>query len=281
MTDTLNKTPIDSSAAPVRKGSLWKISADSTPDMQSITFPGTVTHQRFFNSTLHPSPGSGATKYSVRYQPDWILGILIFCFIIIAWVQFFFPRRLRQILIAPYSKRNLNLLVREGKLLSERIAVALGTIYMLLFPLMIYMVYDLMENHRYSNLLEGYMVYFLLILLLGIFWGMKILLMKFLGTVFRTKQTTSEYILNVMLFNFLTGLALLPLLVAVVYVKSVMLLQICLVITLLFFIISFFRGFLIGFSLTKFSYLYLIVYLCTLEILPFIVLMKVFTFYFN
>jgi hypothetical protein len=35
------------------------------------------------------------------------------------------------------------------------------------------------------------------------------------------------------------------------------------------------RGFLIGISITKFSWLFLFVYLCTLEILPLVVFLKV------
>ena len=83
-----------------------------------------------------------------------------------------------------------------------------------------------------------------------------------------------------MLFDFLIGMVLLPLLVLVVYLKSVVLLKISLVITVLLILLALIRGALIGFSLSKFSYLFLFVYLCSLEILPLIVLMKLFRLYF-
>ncbi len=262
------------------KGSLWKISADSTAEMQSITFVQRSATYSFFTSRQNTTAKNPGPMLFHKFQPDWILGILISCFILLAWVQVFYPKRLRQILVAPYSKRFLNQLVREGNLFSERISVAMGLVYLLIFPLLVYQVYDLMADHKYSNLFSGFTVYLLLVAIFLLFWAIKISLIKFLGTVFRTHQSTSEYLMNIFLFNFLTGLVLLPFLVLVVYLKSVFFLQICLIITALFFLLAFIRGFLIGFSLTKFSYLFLFMYLCSLEILPFIVLMKIFNLYF-
>jgi hypothetical protein len=270
---------IDTIHPVVQKGSLWKLSHDTTAEMQSITFGQSDRTSSFFTAKIHSAKNQGPVLFH-RFQPDWVTGILLMCFILLAWVQFFYPKRLRQILVAPYSKRFLNQLVREGKLFSERISVALGLIYLFVFPLMIYQVYDLVEYHKYDFLVPGFTVYLVIIVLFLLFWIIKILLIKFLGSVFKTNQSTSEYILNILLFNFLIGLLLLPLLVLVVYQKSVFFLQICLIITVLLFILSFIRGFLIGFSLTKYSYLFLFVYLCSLELLPFIVLMKLFKLYF-
>jgi hypothetical protein len=270
----------DTVVAQVPKGSLWKVSSDSTEEMQSIFFGHAEKPTVFFTSRSHHPVAGTRFIPSQKWQPDWILGILLSCFIILAWVRFFYPRRLAQILVAPYSKRNMNLLTREGKLLTERISVGLGVIYCLLFPLMAYMFYDLSGLQKYNNHLSGFTVYLTLIAVLLLFWSVKILVIKFLGTTFRTQETTSEYLLNTMIFNFLIGLVLLPLLIFVVYLKSVFFLRISFVVTLLLLLFSFVRGFMIGILLRKFSYLYLFVYLCSLEILPLIVLMKLFRLYF-
>jgi hypothetical protein len=270
----------DTVVTQVPKGSLWKISSDSTEEMQSISFGKAEKPSVFFTSHPHRSTAELKSVPSPKWQPDWILGILLTCFIILAWVQFFYPKRLAQILVAPYSKRNLNLLVREGKLLTERISVGLGVIYCLLFPLMAYLFYDLSEQQKYGNFLSGFSVYMILVAGILLFWVIKILLIKFLGIIFRTQETTSEYLLNTMIFNFLIGLVLLPFLVFVVYLKSLFFLQVCFGVTVLLLLFSFFRGFMTGILLRKFSYLYLFVYLCSLEILPLIVLMKLFRLYF-
>ena len=272
LNDTLTKSYLEKH--------LWKISADSTGDMLSITFPGSTQGKTFFSTgKLHSGPYTNPV-IAHKFQPDWILGILLTASILLAWTQFYYPKRLRLILIAPYSRRYLNQLVREGKLFSERISVSLGIIYVLLFPLLIYQVYDLMVDEKYSEFLMGSVVYILIVFSFILFWAAKISLMKFLGMIFRTGQSTSEYLMNIMLFNFLTGIILLPLMVLVVYMKSVFFLQISLVIAILVILMTFLRGIIIGISLTKFSYVYLFVYLCSLEILPYIILIKLFRIYF-
>jgi hypothetical protein len=280
MTTTLTPTAEDTIPKPILNKHLWKISADSTPDMQSISIGGEEAGRNFFSTgQLHPRPNSGPVTFE-KFQPDWILGILLTASILLAWTQFFYPKRLRLILIAPYSKRYLNQLVREGKLFSERISVSLGIIYVLLFPLLIYQVYDLLAGEKYSGFLTGFSVYIVIIMLFLLFWTGKISLMKFLGIIFRTGPSTTEYLMNIMLFNFLMGILLIPLLVLVIYMKSVLFLQISLVIAALVILLTFSRGIIIGISLTKFSYVFLFVYLCSLEILPYLVLIKLFRLYF-
>ena len=185
-----SQSPVANDSIPktILKGSLWKISADSTADMESISFgKGEVVHSFFTSHQLHVEKNPAGRPFQ-RFQPDWILGILVFCFILLAWVQFFYPKRLKQILLAPYSKRHLNQLVREGNLFSERIAVGLGLIYLLMFPLMAYTAYDLMADNKYRYYFLGFTVYLILVLIFVLFWLIKVFLIKFLGTIFRTQN---------------------------------------------------------------------------------------------
>jgi len=99
-------------------------------------------------------------------------------------------------------------------------------------------------------------------------------LVSILGIVFKTKETTYNYLLNLMIFAIITGPVILFFLVFIVYLKTPAILYLCLAIIILLFIFRFIRGFLIGMALTRFSYLLLFVYLCSLEILPLLVLLK-------
>jgi hypothetical protein len=73
----------------------------------------------------------------------------------------------------------------------------------------------------------------------------------------------------------LTGPVLLIFTVLIIYINIPFIYITAIVIVALIFVIRFFRGFLIGMALTKFSYLLLFVYLCSLEILPLLVVVKV------
>ncbi len=249
-------------------------STDSTEDFQSLLSPGIPPAQSFFTSHQLKTQGIRPVLFK-QYQPDWILGLLLLCFVLLAWVQVFYRRRLRQILMAPYSKRFLSQLVRDGDLFSERIALVMGFIYLITTSLFLYQLYELVLVKDAERVLEGFPLFAMISIFVLGFWILKIGLIRILSFIFRTRHTTREYILNILIFNILTGFFLLSLLIFAVYLKSVIFLWICMIIFTLFFLFRFVRGFLIGILITKFSYLFLFVYLCSLEILPLIILMKI------
>jgi hypothetical protein len=270
--------PPDTSASTVYPSSRGKMSTDSTADLQSILTGSIQKEQSLFNSHL-PKGSLSRPKSFNAFQPDWILGILLAGFIFLAWVQVFYRNRFRQILMAPFSKRFLSQLIRDGDLVSERISIALGFIYLITTSLLFYQAGDLLLDKKIWAFFLGFKGFVIIGGLLLGFWIAKVSLIKFLAMIFRTRQTTDEYLLNIFIFSALTGIFLLPFLVVVIYLKSVFFLWICLSLSVLFLIVRFVRGFLIGTSNTKFSYLFLFVYLCGLEILPLIILTKLLFLY--
>jgi len=257
-----------------------RVSTDSTANFQSLLPAGKPPEHSFFTIHLLRTQNIRPLEFS-KYPADWILGLFLFCFVLLAWVQVFYRRRLRQILVAPWSKRFLSQLVRDGDLISERIALATGIVYLLTTSLLLYGFYHHLVEKDAVVLLRGFPLYILITLLVLCFWILKTGLIRFLSFIFRTRQTTREYILNILIFNILTGVFLLPLLVFAVYLNSIIFLWICMIILSLFFVFRLIRGFLIGISITKFSYVFLFVYLCSVEILPLVLLMKVVLKYFG
>jgi hypothetical protein len=250
-----------------------KTSSDSTAEFQSLLSPAHAHASSFFTSHQLKTQDIRPVPFT-KYQPDWILGLLLLCFILLARVQVYSKRRLRQIMMAPYSKRFLNQLVRDGDLFSERISLATGFLYFITVSLFIYQLTEFFFTREPERFIGGFTLFALICIFLTGFWVLKITLIWFLSFIFRTRQTSREYLLNILIFNILTGIFLLPFLVFMVYLKCAVFLWICVIIFALFFFFRLIRGFLIGISITKFSWLFLFVYLCTLEILPLIVLLK-------
>ncbi len=236
--------------------------------------------------TFSPSPFTNHALQTVQFrnreshqlQPDWILGILVSGFILLAWAQVFYHRRVRQVFQAPFSKRFINQLIRDGNLFKERVSVALGTLYLLTFSLLLYQVNEMILHTAFFHL-PPWGIYSLILLGVTCYWLGKIITIQFLSVVFNTMTTTRAYLLNTLIFCLIIGILLLPLLVLVLYLKSILILWICLICFTLIFIFRVMRGFFIGISLTKFSYLFLFVYLCSLEFLPLLVLVKIFLIY--
>jgi len=248
-------------------------STDSTAEFQSLLSPPPARSHSFF-TTHQLKTNAIQPVHFIKYQPDWILGLLLLCFVLLSFVQVFYRRRLNQILLAPFSKRFLSQLVRDGDLFSERTALATGIIYFVTTSLFLYQLNELVIHHQQPNYFHGFGFFILICLFLLGFWIVKVVMIEFLGFIFRTHRTSREYLLNILIFNILAGIFLLPFLVFSVYLKDPVFLWIGLIIFALFFAFRLIRGFLIGISLTKFSWLFLFVYLCSLEILPLIVLIK-------
>jgi len=257
---------------------LKKQSVDTTAEFQSIVFPERGPVRHFFTS--HPLKKIHPEALPLKkFQPDWIFGILLLCMILLAWTNFYYHKRLRQIFLAPYSRRFLNQLVRDGNLFAERLSVVLIVVYLLVLSLVLFEASTWFNPSRIRLLADPVYLYVACLGIISLYWVVKIILVRLLGVTFKTQATTSEYLLNVLIFNSITGLSILPFLVPAIYLKSSVFLYICIAILGIFILFRSFRGFLIGISLRKFSYLFLFVYLCSLEFLPVLILLKVFMMY--
>ncbi len=247
-------------------------SPDTTIDMQSLVVPH-IEYQKSFIG-IHELPARNLElKTTSLAQSDWMPAVILLCFILLAWNHVYNPKRVKQVLRAPFSKRFMNQLVRDGNLFNERITFTLGIVYLLSFSLLLFVL-----NERFFGLtspnLKGILAYLAIVIGLLLFITVKVTFVSILGIVFKTKETTNNYLLNLMIFAVITGPVTLFFLVFIIYLKTPVILYLCLLIIILLFIFRFIRGFFIGSDLTRFSYLLLFVYLCSLEILPLTVALK-------
>lgn len=252
-------------------------SSDTTITMQSTAGAPPVFEKSIFQShMLHPTGFQISPLRMV--QPDWILGVLLLCFILLAWGQVFYHRRIMQIFRAPFSKRFINQLKRDGNLFKERISIVLGIVYILSLSMFLYETNELTLGYYFQGF-AGLLLYGLIIVIIVVFMAAKVALVQWLGVIFKTRETTRNYLLNMLIFFLISGPVLLIALVFIIYLKSFVLIYICTSVFFVILLFRFMRGFFIGISLRKFSYLFLFVYLCGLEILPLLVLIKILLIY--
>jgi hypothetical protein len=248
-------------------------SPDTTLTFESLVFPQPVFVKSPFQAH-HLRPGDFTVGQVHSAQPDWVLAILLLCFLLLAWTQVFYHKRVRQIIRAPFSQRFINQLTRDGNLFRERVSVSLGIVYLLAFTLFLFEF-----NSQILRLtippFEGFSLYLLITAITLAILIFKVFLIQLLGSIFRTREITNSYLLNILIFALLSGPMLLFMLVFIAYLNSVILFHICTIIFIITLIFRFLRGYYIGLALTKFSYLFLFVYLCSLEILPLLVLVKI------
>jgi hypothetical protein len=143
-------------------------------------------------------------------QPDWVFAMLFTGFFLVAWMLFFSYKRFYTVVSASFSKRHLSQLTREGDPLRERIGISLSAVYILATSLTIYQLNQLYFVWQHP-VLNGFRLFLLIMLLLVLFWAVKLFAMNLLSIIFRTHQNNHEYLLNVMIFTALSGLISLPL----------------------------------------------------------------------
>ena len=88
----------------------------------------------------------------------------------------------------------------------------------------------------------------------------------------------ATYIFNTFLINNILGIALLPFVCLIAYnqmISASWLILIAVILAGTAFAYRMFRGVLVGLSMPSFSLLYLFLYLCTLEIAPLLILIRI------
>jgi len=204
---------------------------------------------------------------------DWITIHLIICLILTAWVQIYYGKRLRQIIKAFGGMRYTNILSKEGNLFRERISIPLFIIYLVSLSLLIYQVTAGQSGIEMSGF-KGLKYYSLIILVILILWFIKNTAVRFVGKIFKNHIILSEYMHTNFIFNMVTGLILLPFIIVSVYLPSLIAVYTGIALWLVIFFYRFVRELFTGLTYTKFSLFPRILYLCTFEIIPFLVFTK-------
>lgn len=218
------------------------------------------------------NPVSGEYKMTVRqsYNTDWITIHLVICLVLTAWVQIYYGKRLRQIIRAFTGIRFTSILSKEGNLFRERISIPLFIIYLVSISLLIYQV----AAGQSTSGIEGLKFFSVIILAVLMLWFIKNVLVRFAGKIFKNQVILTDYMHTNFIFNMVSGLLFLPFIVVSVYLPSATAAYAGIAIWLIIFLYRFVRELFTGLTYTKFSLFSRILYLCTFEIIPFLVFTK-------
>ncbi len=210
-----------------------------------------------------------------QVHPVWVPMILLVCFILLAWGRLFFRRRLEMIFRAVFAKNYANQLIREGNIFNERIGLILFFNYLNMMALIVYLSLPVL-NIDMPDIPPGMFYIFLTGFFLGL-WIFKVIIVKLLSALFNTVEHSRELLANMYIYNLFAGIIMLPAVACMAFADSELFFYIILAIIPLVYILRIIREAVIGFRLINFSVFHLFLYLCTLEILPLIVLAKILT----
>lgn len=204
---------------------------------------------------------------------DWLTGLLFLCLIILTWVRYDGERRVVQLFRAVFARHNMNQLLRDGDILHELLTpllmfVNLVTLSTLLMMLASWYNFDIPDAE------EPWLIFSITAGALLVLWMIKLFAIMFSGNIFRTRMQTSEYLVTNLIFNIASGLVAFPFVFAGFYAGNTVIMMIAAAIIVLGIVWRFVRSIFVAISAQTFPVIYLFLYLCTLEILPFLVLYK-------
>ena len=211
-------------------------------------------------------------KKLLRNNPDWLVGVLVLAFLLLATVRLIFNKYLNQLIQSTINYSTFSRLFRERYFNLFHASFRLDLIFSLIMALFGYQFISAYKiNFGISNSFYVYLV--CLGIVISYFIAKKIIY-YLLGILTESKHEVQEYLFSITVFNRVLGLFLVPVSATIAFIPLLQvepLLFTGLAIIVIFYLLSLIRGGKI-FLKKQFSISYLILYLCTLEFLPLVLI---------
>ena len=228
-------------------------------------------------STYAEVQGKKSTFYK-RFQAniDWIFWTYVIIALLFLWIQIFYRKYYNGLFNSSVSYHMSSKLFNERNIMARRVSVVLNFIYTVSVSLIIFRMFQYLGIK--SRTFDRFSLFLIILNLIILYSLSKAIFQKIIGFVFYRLDQINEYLHNVYVYNKILGIFLLPLTFAAFYTPD-NIAEILLVAAILFYIFSLIfkviRGFQIIFKNDVLIF-YSILYLCTLEILPVIIGIKLF-----
>jgi hypothetical protein len=210
-------------------------------------------------------------------SPDWFFPLIIIILIVFTWLRLFYSKFFSQMVQAFLNSNLANQIVRDENIFVQRASVYLSILFNLVAALFLYLL-SIRFNWSLGGIGNGFSRYVFFVITVSSAYAIKFLILKICGWLFEQEREMATYIFNIFLINNILGMALLPIICLIAYNEALTfswVLTLPIILIAIAFLWRIFRGLQIGLSITSFSPLYLFLYLCTLEIAPLVVLIRI------
>lgn len=208
------------------------------------------------------------------FVPDWAIIIFVITSGLLAWLKTTSATYLLSLIQSGFNKHTANRLYREKSNSIVHPSYRLNTLFFLSISAFLYHFKQFFPNFFK---LEDLHLYGAILSICIIFISIKVIFYRFLGFIFNTTSETDEFLFYSMSGYHILGIFLLPVSVIMFFTEGyfdLLFAFLGILIALAHSVISTLRGFVI-IAQKDFSIYYLILYLCTLEILPLLLLWRI------
>jgi hypothetical protein len=199
---------------------------------------------------------------------DWLLGIFLFLTLLFIWIRIFYSKFFATLANSLISFQISAKLFREKNVLVNRVSFVLDFVYILVVSVFLY---EFAVHFGIADLETSPFRLFLIFLNAIIFYTLlRLFVLRLTGYLFLVQPVFSEYVHNTFVINKGIGIALFPVIIMAHYFPNPLIsyvLILGMIIYLVAFILKSIRAYQIIIRKDILLF-YLILYLCTLEILP-------------
>jgi hypothetical protein len=212
----------------------------------------------------------GSTR---RTRDKWVVVIIVSLLVYMALLNRAMSKDIKNVLQSFYNNRILSQVSKEENLLNSWTFLGLFVLFGFTFGLFLY---QLTAYYEVFYSISGIQLFGSFALLIIVLFAIKLLILRFLGFVFKVNRLVGEYISILYLTYFNITFVFLPVslcfsLLAAQYIPYILVLALVLVVVI--FVWQYLRSVNI-ISNFRFHKFYLFIYLCALEICPILILIK-------
>ena len=166
-----------------------------------------------------------------------------------------------------------------GEMMPIGFRIVLFAMIPLVYSVFIVLIFSKFNIQPYIFQSTDYHLIFSLYAIIFAYLTSKYIIIRFSGTIFKTLTISKKYNAGQFVFNVITSILLLPVLWALPYDKSFATAYLAVSIYIVLFIFRMMRNAFVAKEEDKYSLFHFFIYFCTLEILPVLLLVKVFLNY--
>jgi hypothetical protein len=226
----------------------------------------------FSDHALQPVDAVPVFRNGTPYY--WPVVLLFVVFSMYVYLNFTNPKKLLQVFLSVYSNQASKQLYREDYRLTKSMSVLLSLSFVMVMAFLLFVC-----NNYFGFILQDlqplkqFLFFTAVILLMYI---VKLSSNYFIGFSTMSQELNHEYIFNVFISSQTLGVVLLPLVICIQFSRypTEWFLYPAIILCGAFYILRFIRGFIISVVEQNVGIVYIFLYLCALEILPLLVLIK-------
>ena len=230
-------------------------------------------HKSIFRGHSYSKKDAVAEARHNNQQPLWVFVTIMLVMFILGRMISNYKGRKSDILLSPFSRLSLKTLLNERAVNKVTVNLLINFLYSVLLSLAEFFVI-----RHFGATITGNAALDYLVLEAGtfLFIYIRVLLVRFIGSVFNYKISTGAYVLNQSICNLLCGILLLPALLLGFYsgLNGTALLYVLTVIVVLMFLIRVVRGSVLMLAESQFSKIYMLYYMFVIEIVPVLLIAK-------